>query len=156
MQCIVLAVGNKMPSWCTLACEEYLTRLQHFMKCSLVEIPTAKRHKAGNVAQYKEEEAQKILQKITPSHHVIAMEVTGSAWNTATLSHKLSAWQQQGKDIAFMIGGPDGLSEKCLARANQQLSLSALTYPHALARVVLLEQLYRAHSMLVNHPYHRE
>ena len=145
-----------MPSWCIEACEEYLTRLRHSMKCVLIEIPAAKRHKAGNVAQYKEEEALKILQKITPMHHVVALEVTGNAWSTPKVANALSSWQQLGKDVAFLIGGPDGLSEKCLARANQQWSLSALTFPHPLARVVLLEQLYRAWSILSNHPYHRE
>ncbi len=156
MQCFVIAVGNKMPSWCTLACEEYLTRLRHTMKCSLIEIPPAKRHKAGSVSQYKEEEGTKILQKVPSGCHVVALEVKGNAWDTPKVATSLSSWQQQGKDIAFIIGGPDGLSEKCLTRANQLWSLSALTFPHALARVVLLEQLYRAWSILSNHPYHRE
>lgn len=156
MQCLIIAVGTKMPSWCTLACEEYLARIQHAMKCSLIEIPAAKRHKSGNVSQYKEEEAQKILQKISPNHHVVALEVTGSAWSTPQVAHALSSWQQLGKDCVFLIGGPDGLSQKCLERANQKWSLSCLTFPHALARVVLLEQLYRAWSILSNHPYHRE
>ncbi|MBS0287087.1 MAG: 23S rRNA (pseudouridine(1915)-N(3))-methyltransferase RlmH [Proteobacteria bacterium] len=156
MQCQIIAVGNKMPTWCELACDEYLSRLQHFMKCTLIELPTQKRHKSGNVAQYKEEEGRKMLQKITPQHEVIALEVTGQPWATPKVAKMLSGWQQQGKDLVFLIGGPDGLAPACLMRANQQWSLSALTFPHALARVVLLEQLYRGFSMLANHPYHRE
>jgi len=145
-----------MPKWCTLACEDYLTRLQRFMKCSLIEIPTAKRHKAGNVSDYKEEEATKLLHKISSDDHVIALDVAGVGWSTLKLSEELSSWQQRGKDIIFLIGGPDGLSKECLTRANQRWSLSALTFPHALVRVLLLEQLYRAGSVLTNHPYHRE
>ncbi len=145
-----------MPKWCVLACEDYLTRLQHFMKCTLIECPAAKRHKAGNAADYKEDEATKILQKISPDDHVIALDVAGTGWSTLKLSEELATWQQRGKDLIFLIGGPDGLSQKCLARANQRWSLSALTFPHALVRVLLLEQLYRAGSVLANHPYHRE
>ncbi len=156
MHCSIIAVGNKMPSWCTVACDEFLTRLSHAMKCTLLEIPAAKRHKAGHVLQYKEEEGTKILQKITPHHHVIALDVAGKMWSTPEVSKQLAKWQQLGKDLTFIIGGPDGLSEACLARADQRWSLSALTFPHALARVVLLEQIYRATSILANHPYHRE
>ncbi len=156
MQCQIVAVGQKMPKWCILACEDYLTRLQRFMKCTLVECPAAKRHKAGNAADYKEDEATKILQKISPDDHVIALDVAGTGWSTLKLSEELASWQQRGKDLIFLIGGPDGLSQKCIARANQRWSLSALTFPHALVRVLLLEQLYRAGSVLTNHPYHRE
>jgi len=156
MQSQILAIGHKMPKWCQIACEDYLSRLQRFMKCTLIEIPAAKRHKTGDVLNYQHEEASKILQKISPSCHVVALEVTGSSWSTPLLAQTLAHWQQQGKKLVFIIGGPDGLSDKCLARANQCWSLSALTFPHALARVLLLEQLYRAVSLLSNHPYHRE
>jgi 23S rRNA (pseudouridine1915-N3)-methyltransferase len=156
MKCDVLALGHKMPKWCLLGCDEYLTRLQRFMKCSLIEIPIATRHKTGLVEQYKEEEGTKILQKISPHDHFVALDVAGQSWSTLKLSEHLSNWQQQGKNLVFAIGGPDGLSDACLKRANQRWSLSALTFPHAMVRVILLEQLYRAASVLVNHPYHRE
>ncbi|MBS0289234.1 MAG: 23S rRNA (pseudouridine(1915)-N(3))-methyltransferase RlmH [Proteobacteria bacterium] len=156
MHCQILAIGHKMPVWCKLACEDYLSRLGRFIKCSLIEIPAAKRHKTGEVSSYKNEEADKILQKISANSHVIALDVKGASWSTPLLSQTVSLWQQQGKALVFIIGGPDGLSERCLTRANQSWSLSALTFPHALARVVLLEQLYRGFSILNHHPYHRE
>lgn len=156
MQSTIIAIGCKMPKWCILACEDYLTRLQRFLKCSLLEIPTATRHKAGVVDQYKEEEGRKILQKIPAGDHVIALDVQGRPWSTTRLSEELANWKLAGKNIHFVIGGPDGLSAECLARANQRWSLSDLTFPHPLVRVILLEQLYRAASILANHPYHRE
>lgn len=156
MQSTILAIGSKMPKWCNLACEEYLTRLQRFFKCNLIEIPTATRHKAGVVAQYKEEEGRKILQKISSQDHMIALDVQGRSLSTLELSEELAAWKLRGKDLYFVIGGPDGLSSECLARANQRWSLSELVFPHPLVRVILLEQLYRAASILANHPYHRE
>jgi 23S rRNA (pseudouridine1915-N3)-methyltransferase len=156
MHCHILMVGQKMPKWCVLACEEYAKRLQRFIKCNLSEIPCATRHKTGTVLAYKEEEGRKILQKISKDDHVIALEVTGQPWSTPQFSKEISTWQQQGKNLVFLIGGPDGLSAECLKRANQLFSLSALTFPHAIARMLLLEQLYRAFSLLANHPYHRE
>lgn len=156
MRCQIFAIGQKMPKWCTLACEDYLSRLQHFMKCTLTEIATATRFKSGSATLCKEEEGSKILQRIDTDDFVVALEVTGKAWSTATLANQLAQWKQSGQDLVFVIGGPDGLSQACLTRANLHLSLSALTFPHVIARVLLLEQLYRASSMLANHPYHRE
>jgi 23S rRNA (pseudouridine1915-N3)-methyltransferase len=155
MKCHIFAVGQKMPKWCLQACEEYLTRLQRFMKCTVVEIPSAIRHKAGNVADYKEEEGMRILQKVQADDHFIALDVAGISWSSEKLSENLATWQQSGKNLAFVIGGPDGLSAKCLSKANHRWSLSALTFAHPLVRVLLLEQLYRATSILSNHPYHR-
>jgi len=108
------------------------------------------------IEQYKEEEGRKILQKIPAGDHVIALDVQGRPWSTTRLSEELANWKLVGKNIHFVIGGPDGLSAECLARANQRWSLSDLTFPHPLVRVILLEQLYRAASILANHPYHRE
>lgn len=156
MKCQILSIGMKMPKWCTLACEEYLTRLSRLMKCTLIEIPIAMRHKATPTHIFKEEEGRKILQKISPDDNVIALDVKGQSWSTLHLYDKLSYWKQEGRDLIFVIGGPDGLSEACLTRADNRWSLSALTFPHALVRVLLLEQLYRAASMHINHPYHRE
>lgn len=156
MHCHILAVGHKMPEWCELACHDYLTRLQRFIKCTLSEIPTTLRSKTKSALHCKEDEGLKILRKISPQDHLIALDIQGQSWSTARLAKNFSDWQLEGKNLFFVIGGPDGLSEKCLARANQKWSLSDLTFPHALVRVLLLEQLYRANSMLMNHPYHRE
>ena len=146
MKCTILAIGQKMPPWCKTACDEYSKRLQRFMKCSFIEIPTSS----------KENESQELIRKISTTDTVIALEVRGEAWSTEQLSKNIANWQQAGNDLIFMIGGPDGLSSTCLQRANKQWSLSALTFPHMLVRVILWEQLYRATSFLANHPYHRE
>lgn len=151
----ILVISNKMPKWCLLACEEYIKRLGSY-SASVIEIPLAKRHKNGNVLDYKTFEGQKLLEKITPKDHVIALDVLGKSWTTPLLSEQLAQWKQSGKNLAFIIGGPDGLSEMILKRANQVWSLSQLTLPHHLAKVLLLEQLFRADSILNNHPYHRE
>ncbi|HRE32868.1 MAG TPA: 23S rRNA (pseudouridine(1915)-N(3))-methyltransferase RlmH, partial [Candidatus Berkiella sp.] len=98
----------------------------------------------------------KLLQKNSPTDKVIALDVQGQAFSTQTLATNIANWQQEGNRLVFLIGGPDGLSEACLKRANVKWSLSMLTFPHVLARVILLEQLYRATSLLANHPYHRE
>jgi 23S rRNA (pseudouridine1915-N3)-methyltransferase len=156
VQCQILAIGQKLPEWAAKACEEYFVRLQRFMKCSLLDIPTATRQKNVDANLYKTEEGSKLLQKIGPTDKVIALDVKGKAFSTPELAQNIANWQQEGEKLVFLIGGPDGLSQTCLARANIKWSLSALTFPHTLARVILLEQLYRATSLLANHPYHRE
>lgn len=100
-------------------------------------------------------EADKLLGAMTDKSHVVALDNLGKAWSTAQVSEQLSQWQGLGKDIVFVIGGADGLDQRVRNRANQQWCLSPLTFPHPLVRVILLEQLYRAQSMLDNHPYHR-
>lgn len=156
MQCQILAVGQKLPRWATDACEDYFTRLQRFMKCHLFDIASSTRQKNYDANAYKEEEGTKLLQKISPTDKVIALDVKGQAFSTQSLATNIANWQQEGNRLVFLIGGPDGLSEACLKRANVKWSLSMLTFPHVLARVILLEQLYRATSLLANHPYHRE
>lgn len=145
-----------MPAWAISACEEYFTRLQRFLKCHLLDIPSATRLKNVDANIYKEEEGHKLLQKIGPTDKVIALDVKGKAFSTPDLAKNIAAWQLEGSKLVFLIGGPDGLSDACLKRANVKWSLSQLTFPHTLARVILLEQLYRATSLLANHPYHRE
>jgi len=145
MHAIIVSVGQKMPPWCQMACNEYLKRLQHFLTCTLIEIPVS------NTL----EEGRKILEKIPTQYTAVILEVEGKSYSTETLSEQLSRWKIAAKPLAFVIGGPDGLSPDCKARANVCWSLSPLTLPHALARVVVCEQLYRAGSVLANHPYHR-
>ena len=101
------------------------------------------------------QESKRILSQIDASDHVVALDVIGKSWSTPELAEHLASWQQLGSDISLVIGGPDGLDPACLQRANQRWSLSALTLPHPLVRVMLAEQLYRAWTILQNHPYHR-
>lgn len=156
MKLKILAVGQKMPSWVSTGYKEYEKRMPRECSLELLEIQPAKRTKQSNLAKVTEEEGKKILSLIKGSDHVVALEVMGKQWSTMGVAKKLSTWQGVNPSIIFIIGGPDGLSEDCLKRANEQWCLSKLTFPHPLVRVILAEQLYRGWSLMNNHPYHRE
>jgi len=141
MRVRVIAVGTRMPPWVRTACDEYLTRLRGSLTIALKEIPPASR-RAGGAPRALAREGECLL--------------GGREFSTQELAAWLAARMQQGEDLAFLIGGPDGLAAPVLARSHFRLSLSRLTLPHALARVLLTEQLYRAHCILANHPYHRD
>ena len=141
MRVRVIAVGTRMPPWVRTACDEYLTRLRGSLTIALKEIPPASR-RAGGAPRALAREGECLL--------------GGREFSTQEFAAWLAARMQQGEDLAFLIGGPDGLAAPVLARSHFRLSLSRLTLPHALARVLLTEQLYRAHCILANHPYHRD
>ena len=151
----LLAVGTRMPAWVTTGYEEYARRLPPECRLRLVEIPPGKRSKSQSVERVKAEEGRRLLAAVPPQSRVIALDVAGQSWSTDTLTARLSDWLQGGRDIALLVGGPDGLATECLERAELRWSLSALTLPHALVRVVVAEQLYRAWTVLSGHPYHR-
>ncbi len=155
MKLNLLAVGTKMPAWVTAGYEEYAKRLPRDCSLQLHEISPAKRGKSGSPSQWMREEGERILAAIPNNHHVVALDVKGKSWGTEDLAKQLENWQADGRDVSLVVGGPDGLSAACLQRADQKWSLSALTLPHPLVRVVLAEQLYRAWTVRQNHPYHR-
>lgn len=155
MKLKLLAVGQKMPQWVSDGYLEYARRLPRDCSLNLIEIAPAKRGKTSQPQQWMQEESKRILSHIDASDHVVALDVIGKSWSTPQLADNLANWQQQGSDVSLVIGGPDGLDPDCLQRANQRWSLSALTLPHPLVRVLLAEQLYRAWTILQNHPYHR-
>jgi 23S rRNA (pseudouridine1915-N3)-methyltransferase len=155
MRVRVIAVGTRMPSWVRTACDEYLARLRGSLTITLKEIPPASR-RAGGAPRAVAREGEGLLAALAPAEHVIALDERGREFTTQELAAWLAARMQQGADLAFLIGGPDGLAAQVLARSHLKLSLSRLTLPHALARVLLTEQLYRAHCILANHPYHRD
>jgi 23S rRNA (pseudouridine1915-N3)-methyltransferase len=155
MKINLVAVGNKMPGWVTEGYEEYSKRMPRECSLQLTEITPARRTKNAQPDQWKKEEGQRILAAIPDNQHVVALEVTGQSWSTEVLSSQMQQWLTDGRDVALMIGGPDGLDQSCLQRADQKWSLSAMTLPHPLVRIVLAEQLYRAWTILQNHPYHR-
>ena len=144
-----------MPAWVTQGYEEYARRLPRECRLRLVEIPPCKRRKALPATRMQVEEGRQILATIPQQARVVALDVRGQAWDTQTLATMVQDWMQDGRDIALLVGGPDGLSRDCLERADIRWSLSAHTLPHALVRVILAEQLYRAWSILAGHPYHR-
>jgi 23S rRNA (pseudouridine1915-N3)-methyltransferase len=155
MKINLVAVGQKMPSWVSQGYEEYSKRLPRECQLNLVEIAAAKRGKTAQPEQWKKEEGQRILSVIPDNHHVVALEVGGKSWSTEQLAGQLENWMTDGRDVSLMVGGPDGLDQSCLQRAGQKWSLSALTLPHPLVRIMLAEQIYRAWSVTQNHPYHR-
>jgi 23S rRNA (pseudouridine1915-N3)-methyltransferase len=156
MRISVVAVGTKMPSWVNDGMDEYTRRLPRDLKLVWREIPLARRGKEVSVPQVCAAEGAQILKAIPPGDRVIALDVQGRRLSTEDLARQLEAWQMSAENYSVLIGGPDGLSPECLARADQRWSLSDLTLPHPLVRVLLAEQLYRAWTITVNHPYHRQ
>ena len=155
MRVRVIAVGTRLPSWVRSACDEYLGRLRGSLAVALTEIEPASR-RTHDVTQAIAREGERLLAALPPADHVIALDERGRELTTRELAAWLGGRMQQGEDLAFLIGGPDGLAPGVLARSNFTLALSRLTLPHALARLLLAEQLYRAHCILTNHPYHRD
>lgn len=155
MRIRLIAVGQKMPEWVATGFAEYAKRLPSDCSLDLIEIPLAKRGKNVDVARAMKREGEQMLAAIGANDTVITLEVTGSAWSTEQLSTRLASWRDQGHSISLLVGGPEGLDSACLAKADVRWSLSPLTLPHPLVRVVLAEQLYRAWTILQNHPYHR-
>ena len=155
MRIKIIAVGTKMPSWVATGFTEYVKRMPPELPVQLIEIPMAKRGKNPDLDRAIKAEGNKVLEQIKANDFVIALEVGGAHLSTEKLAQKLASWQQDGRDICILIGGPDGNAEVCLKRADYKLSLSELTLPHPLVRIVLAEQFYRAWSILANHPYHR-
>jgi 23S rRNA (pseudouridine1915-N3)-methyltransferase len=154
MRVRVIAVGTRMPAWVRSACTDYLTRLKPHLPVALTEIESGTR-RAGGAQRAILAEGRRLLGTLAASDHVIALDERGRELSTSELAGWLGQRMREGEDLAFLIGGPDGLAPEVLARSNFTLSLSRLTLPHALVRVLLSEQLYRAHSILSNHPYHR-
>ena len=144
-----------MPGWVEDGVAEYRKRLPAEMKFDVREIALGKRSKNADIARAMASEGEAMLAAIARDDHVVALDVHGKSWSTEQLAGELRDWQQSGRDVSLLIGGPDGLAPECLERAAQRWSLSALTLPHPLVRVVLAEQLYRAWSINNNHPYHR-
>jgi 23S rRNA (pseudouridine1915-N3)-methyltransferase len=155
MRVRVIAVGTRMPAWVRSGCDEYLARLKRGLGVAFTEIEPGTRGAASASRQAIATEGRRLLGTLGPSEHVVALDERGRELTTLELADWLAARMQQGEDLVFLIGGPDGLAPEVLARSNFTLSLSRLTLPHALVRVLLAEQLYRAHSILGHHPYHR-
>jgi len=155
MKINLVCVGTKMPAWVEAGFSEYSKRLPADFALSVTEVPLGKRGKSGDVKQAIKKETDAVLAKIRDADHVVALEVTGKRLSTEALAQRVDDIRMDGKNIALLVGGPDGLGQECRDRANEQWSLSALTLPHPLVRIVLAEQIYRAWSILNAHPYHR-
>lgn len=155
MKIKILSIGTKMPSWVNDGVAEYVKRLPKDMSFEMLELPLAARSKNADIKRLVLKETESLLSHIQPQDHVIALEVKGQNWSTEKLASNLETWQMNGQNVTFLVGGPDGLGDACRERANQLWSLSALTLPHPVVRVILAEQIYRAWTVTQNHPYHR-
>lgn len=151
----LIAVGDKMPRWVQDGFDEYARRLPGECTLRLIEIPAGKRGKNADIPRILRDESERMLAAVPKGANVVALEVGGRSWSTEQLSQRLDDWMNSGQDLALLVGGPEGLGDAARAAAGQQWSLSPLTLPHPMVRVVLAEQLYRAWSILRNHPYHR-
>jgi len=155
MRIHLIAVGTRLPGWVSAGYREYARRLPRECRLQLVEIAPGRRGKATGLVQAREQECRQMLAALPKDCRVIALDVRGETWSTEDLAGQLQDWLGGGRDVALLVGGPDGLAAACTARADQRWSLSPLTFPHALVRVVLAEQLYRAWTLGTGHPYHR-
>jgi 23S rRNA (pseudouridine1915-N3)-methyltransferase len=156
MRVRLIAVGTRPPGWVRDACEAYITRLGASLPLSITEIQAGPRSAGQPPARAIAREGERVLAALKREDYVVALDERGTELSTRELAAWLKARMQEGEDLAFVIGGPDGLAPEVLARSKLRWSLSRLTLPHALVRVLLAEQLYRAQSLLAGHPYHRE
>ena len=151
----LISVGTRMPKWVEQGFTEYAKRMPGECSLKLVEIPLGHRSKGADISRAVRDEGERMLKAIPRDCHIIALEVKGREWSTEQLASKLTGWMESGRDLVLLVGGPEGLADSCRERADMLWSLSPLTMPHPLVRVVLAEQLYRAWSLMRNHPYHR-
>lgn len=155
MKARLISVGERMPDWVADGFAEYRKRLSRELPLDLVEIPLGQRGKGRDSARAIADEGAAVLAALPKDMHVVALDGRGKPWSSEQLAEQLAAWRMGGRDLAILIGGPDGHSADVLARADQRWSLGPLTLPHMLVRLVVAEQLYRATSIIAGHPYHR-
>lgn len=155
MKAQLIAVGTGMPDWVQIACADYFKRLSHWLPLQLVELAPGERGKGRDTARAMEDEAKRLLAAVPRGTYIVLLDGRGRAHSSEQLAERMQAWRMQGQDLAFLIGGPDGFHDSVRRAAGESWSLGPLTLPHPLVRVVVAEQLYRACSLLANHPYHR-
>lgn len=156
MRLRVIAVGTRMPAWVDAGFEDYARRLQQALPVELKELPAARRSATTPATRAMAEEGARIVAALAPRDYLVALDERGREYSTQELAQWLEERRRSGQDLACVIGGADGLAPDVLRRAQQRWSLSRLTLPHGLVRVVLIEQLYRASTLLAGHPYHRD
>lgn len=155
MKARLIAVGERAPSWVAEGFSDYQKRLSHWLPFELTEIVPGLRGKGRDAVRARLDEGQRVLAAVPKNAYVVLLEGRGRMYSSEQLAERLEFWRQHGRDLAFLIGGPEGHSPEVSAKADEQWSIGALTLPHMLVRLIVAEQLYRAASMLANHPYHR-
>jgi 23S rRNA (pseudouridine1915-N3)-methyltransferase len=151
----LIAVGERAPVWVAQGFAEYQKRLSHWLPLDLIEIEPGLRGKGRDAARATVDEGARVLAALPKSAHIAALDVRGKPHSSEQLAQRMEHWRGGGRDLAFLIGGPEGNAPEVLARADELWALGPLTLPHMLVRLVLAEQLYRAAALLANHPYHR-
>lgn len=155
MRARLIAIGERMPAWVAEGFAEYRKRLSHDLPFELIELKPGTRGKGRDDARAILDEGNGMLAALPRDSHVVALDGRGKTWSSEELAEQLAKWRMAGRDVTFLIGGPDGHAPEVLAKADQKWSLGPLTLPHMLVRLVLVEQLYRASTLLAGHPYHR-
>jgi 23S rRNA (pseudouridine1915-N3)-methyltransferase len=155
MHITVAAVGTRLDPWIYAAVDSYTRRLPRQLQVTVAEVGTARRSASAPPAEAIATEGQDLLRHVRPGALTLALDERGQQWSSTELASQLRTWLEQHPQVAILIGGPDGLSAACRSRADRLWSLSRLTLPHALVRVLLAEQIYRAWTILQGHPYHR-
>lgn len=156
MRIRLIAVGQKMPDWVSTGYQTYAKRFPADCQLELIEINAGKRGKNADIVRILRQEGEAMLAAVGKGDRIVTLEVTGKSWTTPQLAQRLETWLMDGRDVSLLVGGPEGLAPECIAAADERWSLSALTLPHPLVRVLIAESLYRAWSVSANHPYHRE
>ena len=151
----IITVGTKMPEWVQIGCSEYLKRIPKELNVHLIEIPMAQRTKTTEISRAIAKEGEAMLKAIETNDKVIALDLNGKYWKTEELAKNIQDWRQSGNNFSLLIGGPDGIAQSCMKRADKLWSLSPLTLPHTFVRILLTEQIYRASTINAGHPYHR-
>lgn len=155
MKVRLVSVGGRMPDWVETAWTDYVKRLPREFRLELVELPLAPRGKNADIARAKQHEGERVLKAIPEGSRVVALDERGEHWSSLDLAEQLKRWQADAREVCLLVGGPDGHAPEVIQKAQQKWALSKLTLPHALVRVLLAEQLYRATTLLAGHPYHR-
>ena len=155
MRIRLISVASRMPRWVEQGYQEYAKRLPPELPLELVEIPLTTRGKNADVARLMRREGEQMLAAVQPGERIVTLEVNGRAWSTETLAEQLDSWRLDARTVNLMVGGPEGLPDEVTARSDQRWSLSPLTLPNPLVRILLAEQMYRAWTILNRHPYHK-
>ncbi len=156
MQIRIINVAQKLPAWVDAACDDYQRRMPREIAPQLLTLPLPARHRKQSAAEQQARESELILAKLAPGSFNLALDENGADWSSRDWAGQLERWMRECPRVNLLIGGPDGLSRQCLEACAQRVSLGRMTLPHALVKVVVLEQLYRAWTILNGHPYHRD
>lgn len=155
LKCTVITLGNKMPGWVVQGSNDYAKRFNDGILLKIIEIPLIRRSKSSDLTRILDKESSLIKEALPNGARIIALEIEGKAFSSEELAQHISKLQNTSSHLCFLIGGPEGLSTEILKLCDERWSLSKLTLPHPLVRIILLETLYRAWSIMNNHPYHK-